>query len=378
MNGGSYMDKKILVTRSSLPPLEEYIDEIKGIWDTCWMTNMGPIYQKLEQGLKNYLSCKNVELYVNGHMALDVAIKALHLTGEVITTPYTFASTTHALTLNGLTPVFCDIKPDDYTIDENKVEALITEKTSAILAVHVYGRPCNVTKLQEIAKRHHLKLIFDAAHAFGVRLNGEPIANFGDISMFSFHATKVFNTIEGGALIYSDDSLTKSLENLRNFGIEGPESVVQVGLNAKMNEFAAAMGVCNLRHLDENIQKRKHAAECYYERLKDCAGIRMIDFQDDCHVDWNYSYFPIVVDEKAAGCTRDDLFKGLQKENIFTRKYFFPLVTDYECYRGKFEQYQLPVAHYVADRVLTLPMYADLEEEDVERVCNVILSIMGK
>ena len=372
------MDKKIFVTRSSLPPLEEYVDKIKGIWDTCWMTNMGPIYQELEQGLKNYLSCKNLELYVNGHMALDVAVKALRLTGEVITTPFTFASTTHALVLNGLTPVFCDIKPDDYTIDEDKVESLITEKTSAILAVHVYGRPCNVRRLEEIARKHHLKLLFDAAHAFGVRVDGEPIANFGDVSMFSFHATKVFNTIEGGALVYGDDSLTRSLKNLRNFGIEGPESVVQAGLNAKMNEFAAAMGVCNLKYLDENIRKRRHVAELYYNRLKDCPGIRMIDFQNDRHVAWNCSYFPITVDEKRAGCTRDDLFEGLQKENIFTRKYFFPLVTDYECYREKFEQYQLPVAHYVADRVLTLPMYADLEEEDVERVCNVILSIMGK
>ncbi|MCI1966662.1 MAG: DegT/DnrJ/EryC1/StrS family aminotransferase [Oscillospiraceae bacterium] len=370
------MKKKILVTRSSLPPLEEYVDKIKGIWDTCWMTNMGPVYQELEQDMKKYLACKNLELYVNGHMALDVAIKALRLTGEVLTTPFTFASTTHALVLNGLTPVFCDIKPDDYTIDEDKVESLITKKTSAILAVHVYGRPCNIKRLREIADKHHLKLLFDAAHAFGVRVDGEPIANFGDVSMFSFHATKVFNTIEGGALVYRDDSLTRSLKSLRNFGIESPESVVQPGLNAKMNEFAAAMGVCNLKYLDENIRKRKHVAEFYSSRLKDCPGIQMIDFENDSRVTWNYSYFPITVDEKKAGCTRDDLFEGLQKENIFTRKYFYPLVPDYECYREQFGRCPLPVARYVADRVLTLPMYADLTEEDLERICRAVLKII--
>ncbi|KLU64361.1 dTDP-4-amino-4,6-dideoxy-D-glucose transaminase [Desulfosporosinus acididurans] len=372
------MDKKILVTRSSLPPMEEYVDKIKRIWETGWMTNNGPIYTELEESMKQYLCCDNLELYVNGHMALDIAIKALGLTGEVITTPFTFASTTHALVMNDLVPVFCDIKPDDYTIDEDKVEALITEKTSAILGVHVYGQPCNVIKLEKIAEKHHLKLIFDAAHAFGVKLDGKPIANFGDISMFSFHATKVFNTIEGGALIYSDEKLTRKLKNLRNFGIEGPESVVDIGLNAKMNEFAAAMGICNLCYLDKNIQKRKHAYELYFKRLKDFKGIKMIDNKNNQNVLWNYAYFPIVIDEKLSGFTRNELFDELQKKDIFTRKYFYPLITDFECYHGKFEQYELPVAHYVADRVLSLPIYADLEEEDILRICDAIIGFKTK
>lgn len=367
------MEKRILVTKSTLPPMEEYVEEIKRIWSSNWMTNAGPIYEELENRLRQYLRCKNVELYVNGHMALDIAIKALGLAGEVITTPFTFASTTHALVMNGINPVFCDIKPEDYTIDESKVEALITEKTSAILAVHVYGRPCNVSKLEQIAHKHNLKLIFDAAHAFGVKVNGEPIGNFGDISMFSFHATKVFNTIEGGALVYKDENLTKRLRNLRNFGIEGPESVVQVGLNAKMNEFSAAMGICNLRHLDENIYDRKRVAESYYERLKGLAGIQILDFLDDRQVTWNYSYFPIVINDTIAGFTRDELFVRLEENGVFTRKYFYPLVTDFECYRNNyFSNDLLPVAHSVANKILCLPMYAGLEEKDIVRVCDTI------
>ena len=368
------MDNKILVTRSSMPPMEEYVEKIKSIWDSHWMTNNGGIYQELEENLKSYLGCENLELYVNGHMALDISIKALQLKGEIITTPFTFASTTHAIVMNDLTPVFCDIKPDDYTIDEEKIEALITDKTSAILAVHVYGQPCNVSRLEEIAKKHNIKLIYDAAHAFGVKIDGKSIASFGDVSMFSFHATKVFNTIEGGAIIFADKSLERKLRSLRNFGIEGPESVMEVGSNAKLSEFSAAMGVCNLKHLAEEIKKREHIFTIYTKLLAGHDGITIINPDKDPEngIISNYAYFPIIIDESITQYTRDDLFEELQNHNIFTRKYFYPLITDFECYQDRFSAYELPVAHYVADHVLTLPMYADLADDDVRRICEVI------
>lgn len=371
------MSDKILVTRSSLPQFEKYVEKIKGIWDSRWLTNNGPIYIEFENKLKKYLECENLELYVNGHMALDISIKALELSGEIITTPFTFASTTHAIVMNGLTPVFCDIKPNDYTIDENKIEELITEKTSAILAVHVYGQTCNVNKLQEICKKHNLKLIFDAAHAFGVRIDNKPIANFGDMSMYSFHATKVFHSIEGGAVIFNDKQHERKLKNLRNFGIEGPESVVEVGINAKMNEFAAAMGSCNLDYIDENIEKRKKVVEQYCNKIGDLDGIKLINYSENIHkgIKENYAYFPIVVDEAKAGFTRDELFFELEKNEIYARKYFYPLITEFECYVERFSNFELPIAKWVSDRVLTLPIYSDLSIDNVDRICNVILSL---
>ncbi len=372
------MNKNILVTRSSVPPFEEYIEKIKTIWESGWMTNNGPLYIELEEALKNYFDCENLQLYVNGHMALDIALKALELKGEVITTPFTFVSTTHSIVMNGLTPVFCDIKYSDYTIDESKLEALITEKTCAILPVHVYGQPCNLETLDKIAKKYNLKLIYDAAHAFGVKVNGKSIANYGDISMFSFHATKVFNTIEGGALVFADKGLERNLKNLRNFGIEGPESVVSVGLNAKMNEFQAAMGICNLHHIDENVQIRKHVAEMYESYLADCNGVKTLNINSDANVLHNYSYFPVVINEKITGYTRDDLFDALKKHNIFTRKYFYPLTSDLECYRDRFKQYELPISRYVAGRVLALPMYAGLEDENISVICDIIRNLKSK
>lgn len=369
------MDNKIYVTRSSMPPIEEYVEKIASIWDSHWMTNSGAIYQELEKNLKDYLGCENLELYVNGHMALDISIKALQLKGEIITTPFTFASTTHAIVMNGLTPVFCDIKADDYTIDEEKVEALITEKTSAILAVHVYGQPCNVKRLAEIAQKHNIRLIYDAAHAFGVKVDGKSIACFGDVTMFSFHATKVFNTIEGGAIIFSDTSLERRLKSLRNFGIEGPESVMDVGYNAKMNEFSAAMGICNLKHLSEEIKKREHIFHIYTELLAGHDGITITDpkrNQRDGIIS-NYAYFPMIVDDRITHYTRDDLFEELQNHNIFARKYFYPLITDFECYQDRFSSYELPVAQHVAKSVLTLPIYAELADDDIKRICKVIL-----
>jgi len=371
------MEKKILVTKSMLPPMEEYIQEIKRIWDTCWMTNMGPIYDELVRDLKQYLGCNYIELYVNGHMALDVAIKALNLTGEVITTPFTFASTTHALVMNGLTPVFCDIKPDDYTIDENKIESLITRNTCAIVPVHVYGMPCNFHRIQEIADRHGLKVIYDAAHTFGVTVDGTSLADVGDVSMYSFHATKVFNTIEGGALTFRDKTYEAPFRSLRNFGIASEESVEAVGLNAKMNEFCAAMGVCNLRHIAEAIKARKKAAERYDARLHGIPGLTIPDLFaiKKKKIEWNYSYYPILIDEKLTGINRDEVYDQLKKGDIYTRKYFYPLIVDYDCYKGRFSA-DLPVARYTADHVLTLPMYADLDEETVDRICDNLLGML--
>ena len=271
------MNKKILVTQSSIPTIEEYIEEIKPIFESKWLTNMGEKHKKLEKNLKEYLKVKNISLYTNGHMALYIAIKSFNFPegSEVITTPYSFSSTTHAIVQNNLKPVFCDINEEDYTIDVNKIESLITDKTVAILPVHVYGHVCNVEKIDEIAKKHNLKVIYDAAHVFGVKYKEQSIANYGDISMFSFHATKVFNTIEGGALVYNDDSKKLVLEKLKNFGINDTEHVDIVGVNAKMNEFCAAMGICNLRHIDREISKREKVYNRYLERLSNISGIKV-------------------------------------------------------------------------------------------------------
>jgi len=272
--------------------------------------------------------------------------------------------------MNNLIPVFCDIKSDDYTIDEEKIEALITPATSAILAVHVYGNPCNVEKLEEIAQRHGLKLIFDAAHVFGVEYNGRPISDYGDISMFSFHATKVFNSIEGGALVYRAAELETALNNLKNFGIASPEDIVAIGLNAKMNEFQAAMGICNLRGLSKEIAARKKIVETYQERLSLVSGIKLVVEKAD--IVSNYSYFPILIDETEYGKTRNDLYNQLADFNVFSRKYFYPLIPDCECYTEKYGKVDLPVARYVADRILTIPLYGELSLSAVHTICDII------
>lgn len=361
--------KPIQVTRSSMPDIEEYIEEIKDIWESHWLTNMGVKHKQLEKALLEYLSIPNITLFTNGHLALENAIAAFNLTGEIITTPFTFASTTHAIVRNGLEPVFCDINPEDYTIDVNKLENLITDKTSAIIPVHVYGNVCNVKEIERLAKKYDLKVIYDAAHAFGVTVNGVSAANFGDASMFSFHATKVFNTIEGGAVAYRDERLSRILYDIKNFGITGPESVEYVGGNAKMNEFQAAMGICNLRHVDKEIQNRKAVVERYIERLSNIDGIKLCKSQSG--VKSNYAYFPVVFD--GYKLNRDEVFEKLKLYNIFTRKYFYPITNSYECYRGRFDVGSTPVAKYIADRVLTLPLYGDLDLKDVDRICDVIL-----
>lgn len=308
---------KILVTRSSMADFEEYIEEIKDIWDSHWLTNMGPKHKKFQAQLKDYLGVENIDLFTNGHMALELSLQAMKLQGEVITTPFTFASTTHSIVRNGLTPVFCDINPDDYTIDVTKIESLITDKTCAIMPVHVYGNVCNIEEIQKIADKYGLKVIYDAAHTFGVRYKGKGIGGFGNVSCFSFHATKVFNTIEGGAACFKDPEFGLDLYRLKNFGIRGPEVVDAVGANAKMNEFSAAMGICNLKHIEEEIGKRRKVVERYRANLENVDGIKLSPIQKD--VVPNYAYFPVVFDEKVFGATRNEVFEKLAENDICAR-----------------------------------------------------------
>ena len=368
------MEKRILVTRSSMPSLEEYMAEIAPVWESHWLTNMGPKHKQLQAELETFLGCPHVVLYTNGHLALENVIAAMQFSqgAEVITTPFTFASTTHAIVRNGLTPVFCDVNPADYTIDVNKIEELITDKTVAIVPVHVYGNMCDVEAIDRIAKAHNLKVIYDAAHAFAVKYKGISSANFGDASMFSFHATKVFNTIEGGAVCFRDDSFVSTMNDMKNFGIRNEESVVFVGGNAKMSEFQAAMGICNLRHLDREIGKRKAVVERYRNYLDGIKGLKLSTIQKD--VESNYAYFPVVFD--GFRVTRDQVFEELANNGIAARKYFYPITNSFECYVGLSTAgaQKTPVAKYLADRVLTLPLYADLELADVDLICKIILS----
>ena len=363
----------IMVTRSSMPSLEEYIEEIKPIFDSHFLTNMGPVYNKLQEQLVNYLGVPELSMFVNGHMALEMAIHAFGLRkpgGEVITTPFTFVSTTHAIVRNGLKPVFCDIKPDDYTMDPAKIEALITENTVAIIPVHVYGNICDVEAIDAIAKEHGLKVIYDAAHAFGVKYKGIGVGNFGDAAMFSFHATKVFNTIEGGAVAFRDPEYIEPLNDLKNFGIHGPEDVLAVGGNAKMDEFRAAMGICNLRHIEQAIADRGRVAAQYKARLGDIPGVRLCAPQPD--VQTNYSYFPVYFDEIVLSKSRDEVMEALKAHDIFARKYFYPAINEMSCYRDKYPQ-DTPVAHDASMHILTLPLFEGLSAENVDRICDVIL-----
>lgn len=363
---------KILVTRSSMPPMEAYIEEIKDLWDSHWITNMGEKHKEFQAKLKEYLGVDNVDLLTNGHMALELSLQALNLKGEVITTPYTFASTTHAIVRNGLTPVFCDINPVDFTIDVTKIESLITEKTCAIMPVHVYGNICNLEEIDRIAKKYGLKVIYDAAHTFGVKYRGKGIGSFGDVSCFSFHATKVFNSIEGGAACFGDKNFGEALYNLKNFGIRGPEKVEAVGANAKMNEFCAAMGLCNLRYIEDEIAKRKTIVEHYNRYLENVDGIRVNQPQKE--VTPNYAYYPVIFDEKSFGANRDQVFEALAHNGIGARKYFYPITNDFDCFRGQYDANDTPIAFNLSRRVLTLPLYSDLSIEDVERICEIILS----
>ncbi len=366
--------KKIFVTKASLPPYEEYEELIKEIWETHSLTNMGKFHEELKEELKLYLDVSGIELLTNGHLALEMTIQAFDLKGEVITTPFTFASTTHAIMRNGLTPVMCDIKEEDCTIDADKIEALITERTSAILPVHVYGHICDYKKIEEIADRHGLKVIYDAAHAFGETVDGIGVGMLGDASIFSFHATKVFNTIEGGAVTWDAKNdkvswLGEKLYKFKNFGIMGKESVEYIGGNAKLNEFCAAMGICSLRHVDEWIKERKRVCEVYEERLSGRAGLRLLpNPENECA---NYAYMPVIFEEGMK--RRDAVYEALSKKDIYPRKYFYPCTNRFECYEGILDRESTPVARRISESVLTLPLYPELCENDIERICDVII-----
>lgn len=359
----------INVTRSSMPDFDEYCEEIKELWDSRWLTNMGPKHKQFQADLIDYLGIDHIDLFCNGHMALEMAIQAMELTGEVITTPFTFASTTHAIVRNGLTPVFCDIDPVTYTIDTTKIESLITDKTSAIIPVHVYGNICNIEEIDRIAKKHNLKVIYDAAHAFGVKYKGKGIGNFGDASMFSFHATKVFHSIEGGAVCFRGEEYGLNLKRLKNFGIRGPETVDAVGGNAKMNEFSAAMGICNLRHIDGQIAKRKASVERYRKRLSKVKGIILCQQQNN--VESNYAYFPVVFD--GYKYNRDEVCDRLKEHDIIARKYFYPITNTFDCYKDIYDASNTPVALDISKKVVTLPLFADLAMEEIDRICDIIL-----
>ena len=351
-----------------MPSYHEYCEEIKTIWDTVHLTNMGPIHNKLKEALRDYLKVSNIELFNNGHLALSCALQALSLKGEVITTPFTFASTANAIVQAGCTPVFCDVK-EDYTIDERKIEACITERTSAILAVHVYGNICAVEAIERIADKHGLKVIYDAAHAFGVEYKGRGVADYGDASMLSFHATKVFHTIEGGAVCFKEPKLAAKLAQYRNFGING-ESLDCFGTNAKMNEFQAAMGLCNLRHIDEELSARRVAFARYTERLNGVKGLRVLPMTDN--IRRNYAYYPILVDKDEFGMDRDALAAKLSQNGVGARKYFYPLVSENKGFPEKLAL-GTPKAFGFSRCVLCLPLYAHLPLEDVDRICDIIL-----
>lgn len=363
----------IYVSSPLLPDINDLNDEIKKIFQSKRLTNMGENHDLLESKLRDVLNVENVSLFNNGTIALLTALKALDLPcgSEVITTPFTFAATPHCISWNNLKPVFCDIEPDTMTIDANKIERLITENTSAILAVHVYGFPCNVEKIDEIARKYNLKVIYDGAHAFSTQINEAGIGNFGDITMFSFHATKLYNTIEGGALTYNNPDLKKKIYNLRNFGIQDPETVQDIGINGKMNEIQAAFGLLNLELYEKEKNKRSKIYKIYKTKLASTKGIRIPEMPKNTTN--SYQYFPIVIDEDF-GMSRNDLHLELQKYNINTRKYFYPLCSDYDCYKdfksSKIEN--LPIANFIKNKVLCLPFYGSLGSEIVEMICEII------
>ena len=370
--------------------MEEYVEEIRDLWETSWITNMGAKHAELEKNLKDFLGVPSISLMSNGHMALELCLAAMHLEGEVITTPFTFASTTHAIARNNLTPVFCDIRPDDFTMDASKIEDLVTDRTCAILPVHVYGNVCDVDAIDKIAKAYGLKVIYDAAHAFGVKAHGRGIGTFGDASIFSFHATKVFHTVEGGAVCYSSPELGQRLYELKNFGIMDETTVTGIGANAKMSEFHAAMGLVNLRYHDANVKRRQAICSTYTEHLRGIPGLRIPEDEKgqltqkkipDLRIpedekkpltQKNYAYYPVVIEKKLFGADRDEVAKRLAAENIFVRKYFYPLTSDYQCYRDLLPHVDTPVADLIAASVITLPLSPSMEIEDVVRICDLI------
>ena len=379
------MNHKITVTSPLLPDLDEFHELLKDIWSSKWITNNGSFHQQLEKALAEYLKVPYVSLFTNGTLPLITALQALRITGEVITTPYSFVATTHALWWNGIKPVFVDIEWETGCIDPNKIEAAITPKTTAIMPVHVYGKPCNIQAIQDIADKYGLKVIYDAAHAFGVEVNGKSILNAGDMSTLSFHATKVYNTIEGGAMVMHDEATKRRIDYLKNFGFAGETEVVAPGINSKMDEIRAAYGLLNLKQVDVAIEARKNVARQYVDALKDVEGIRLFPYMLDSFgfplstgegqgVRLNYSYFPIFVDAQKYGMTRDELYFKMKEQGVWGRRYFYPLISQFSTYRGltSAAPENLPVATKMANEVICLPMHHALTDVDVQRVLNCI------
>ena len=364
-------NQELYVTRPYLPPREQFCKYLDEIWDSYQLTNHGALHNRLQAELSRMFDGNCVTLTANGHLGLDVALHVLDIKGEVITTPFSFASTTHALTWIGLTPVFCDVKESDLTLDPDKIEEQITARTTAILPVHVYGHLCDVGRIDEIAKKHGLKVIYDAAHAFGVRLDGKSISTFGDVSMFSFHATKLFHTVEGGALVYTDADMQRRFETGTNFGI-WDYAYNYIGTNAKMNEFQAAMGLCILPQLYTLIEERRQITKRYTDNLSTMKGITLMSHAVAPNVDHNFAYMPILVDKESFGHTADGLFSILQKQRINCRRYFHPLISDYACYNGRFSSSSTPIAKKAAEQVLCLPIFNGMDLRDVDRVCEVM------
>jgi dTDP-4-amino-4,6-dideoxygalactose transaminase len=364
-------EKPIYVTRPFLPPLEEFKQGLEEIWESRWLTNNGPILQRFTKELCNYFETDNLCMFNNGTLALQIALQGMGISGEVITTPFTFVATTHALYWNKIRPVFVDIEPDYYTLDPDKVEAAITPWTTAILAVHVYGYPCKVNALADIARRHNLKLIYDAAHAFGIKIGGKSIAHFGDLSMFSFHATKPYHSMEGGMLIFKESGLKDVFDYLKNFGFKNEFEVVMPGTNAKMNEMQSLLGIQVLKHLNEVIARREKITKLYRERLKEVPGILLTpDLSPDIY--YTHAYMPVEVDEKEFGMSCGALYEKLKEYNVFSRRYFYPLICDFACYKSVSIKDPLTVARRVAERILTLPIFDSLELSDVESICKII------
>lgn len=367
------MDNKLItVTSPLLPDLDDFTVELKKIWDSKWITNNGSYHKKLESALAEYLGVPYISLFTNGTLPLITALQALRITGEVITTPYSFVATTHALWWNGIKPVFVDIDPATGNIDPNKIEAAITPKTTAIMPVHVYGKPCDTKSIQEIADRYGLKVIYDAAHAFGVKVDGKSILNAGDLSTLSFHATKVFNTIEGGAMVMHDAKTKQRIDYLKNFGFANEITVVGPGINSKMDEVRSAYGLLNLKQVDAAIEARCQVANKYRDALCSVEGITFFD--DMPNVQHNYSYFPIFIDVAKYGMTRDDLYAKMKTENVLGRRYFYPLISEFSTYKGLESAIpeNLPNAHKMADSVICLPMHHMLSNNDIERTLNLI------
>jgi len=363
------LQEKIFVTKPSLPPLEEFIPYLEKIWDNRILTNNGPFHQQFEKDLTDFLGVKYLSLFTNGTLALIAALQALKIKGEVITTPFTFVATAHSLFWNNIKPVFCDISPIDCNIDANKIEALITPETTAIMPVHVYGSPCDSIKINNIAETYGLKVIYDSAHAFGVKENGISILNSGDLSVLSFHATKIFNTFEGGAVICNDEKTKKRLDYLKNFGFMDEVTVISPGINSKMNEFSSALGLLQLKKISTLISFCKEKSDFYTNNLKSIKGIRILEKYDK--VDYNYSYFPIFVEDEYF-LTRDELFNKLKENNIITRRYFYPLVTDFSPYNGILNKDNLNVARKIANQVICLPLYPELDKNIQEKIINLI------